>query len=128
MLVEKNTCHHSVELFIPILKNLIHNFSRLKSQYENELRELERAERLSRDKYTDCRSKLAESEASIQNLQATTKQLELQLSHLQKVHFCKQQQKYEKKKFHKSVFFSHIFPFEYDDLCLFSLIFFFFWK
>lgn len=76
----------SLTPFISYLRyNFVSIFSRLKSQYENELRELERAERVSRDKYTDCRSKLAESEANIQNLQATIKQLEIQLLHMQKV-------------------------------------------
>ena len=59
--------------------------SRVKTQYENELRDLERAERISRDKYTETRSKLAECEATIQNLQSTIKQFEMQLNHSQRV-------------------------------------------
>lgn len=59
--------------------------SRIKSQYENELREMERVERQTRDKYTETRSKLAEYEGDIQNLNATMKQFEIQLNHSQKV-------------------------------------------
>lgn len=61
------------------------NFSRLKTQYENELREMERTQMTNRDKYAEMRTKLAEGEASIQNFQATVKQLELQLEHSKKV-------------------------------------------
>lgn len=59
--------------------------SRLKSQYESELREMERNERQTRDKYTEARTKLAECEANAQNLQATVKQFEIQLTHAQRV-------------------------------------------
>lgn len=59
--------------------------SRIKSQYESELREMERVERQTRDKYTETRSKLAELDGDIQNLNATVKQYEIQLSHSQKV-------------------------------------------
>lgn len=46
---------------------------------------MERGERQTREKYVESRSKLAECEANIQNLHATVKQLEIQLSHSQKV-------------------------------------------
>lgn len=39
----------------------------------------------SRDKYAEMRTTIAEGEASIQNFQATVKQLELQLEHSKKV-------------------------------------------
>lgn len=48
---------------------------------------MERAERQTREKYTETRSKLAEYEGDIQNLHATIKQLEIQLNHSQKVFF-----------------------------------------
>lgn len=57
----------------------------MKSQYESELREMERNERQARDKYTEARTKLAECDANAQNLQATVKQLEIQLTHSQRV-------------------------------------------
>lgn len=59
--------------------------SRLKGQYDAELREMERVERQSREKYNESRSKLAESEANVQNLHASVKQLEIQLNHAQRV-------------------------------------------
>lgn len=46
---------------------------------------MERIERQSHDKYTESRSKIAEYEANIQNLHASVKQLEIQLSHSQRV-------------------------------------------
>lgn len=49
------------------------------------MREMERVERQTRDKFTETRSKLAEYEGEMQNLNATTKQLEIQLNHSQKV-------------------------------------------
>lgn len=60
-------------------------FRRLKEKYENDLQTLEQTERLTREKYNETRTKLAESEANKQNMQSTVKQLELQLSHAQKV-------------------------------------------
>lgn len=63
----------------------VHFCSRMKSQYESELREMERNERQARDKYTEARTKLAECDANAQNLQATVKQLEIQLTHSQRV-------------------------------------------
>lgn len=61
----------------------------MKNQYENELREMERNERHAREKYTETRTKLAECEANAQNFQSTAKQLEIQLTHSQRVSiFC----------------------------------------
>lgn len=45
------------------------------------MKELERTERCSREKYNDVRARLAEAEANRQNLDATAKQLEMQLQH-----------------------------------------------
>ncbi|XP_031626285.1 centrosomal protein of 131 kDa isoform X2 [Contarinia nasturtii] len=59
--------------------------NRLKSQHENELREMERTERQTREKYTETRSKLAQVEAEVKNLHATVNQLEIQLGHSQKM-------------------------------------------
>lgn len=50
-----------------------------------EVREIERTERQTRDKYMEARSKLAQSEADVKNLHATINQLEIQLAHTQKV-------------------------------------------
>ncbi len=58
---------------------------RLKEKYENDLQNLEQTERLTREKYNETRTKLAECEANKQNMQSTVKQLEMQLSHAQKV-------------------------------------------
>lgn len=60
-------------------------YRRLKDKYENELQTLEQTERSTREKYNEARAKLAETEANKQNMQSTVKQLELQLSHTQKV-------------------------------------------
>lgn len=79
-------CYLSCVYCILIAKSFFFN-SRLKSQYENELREMERAERQTREKFTETRSKLAEYEGDIQNLHATIKQLEIQLNHSHKVFF-----------------------------------------
>lgn len=59
--------------------------SRLKSQHEIEIREMERTERQTRDKYMESRSKLAQVEADTKNLHVTINQLEIQLTHSQKV-------------------------------------------
>lgn len=72
-------------IFWTALKKNCFFFSRLKTQYENELREMERTQMASRDKYAEMRTTIAEGEASIQNFQATVKQLELQLEHSKKV-------------------------------------------
>lgn len=60
-------------------------YRRLKDKYETDLQNLEQTERLTREKYNETRSKLAECEANKQNMQSTVKQLELQLTHAQKV-------------------------------------------
>lgn len=60
-------------------------YRRLKEKYEIDLQNVEQTERLTREKYNETRAKLAESEANKQNMQSTVKQLELQLSHTQKV-------------------------------------------
>lgn len=60
-------------------------YSRLKVQYDAELHDMERAERQSREKYAESRARLVECEANIQNLHANVKQLEIQLSHSQRV-------------------------------------------
>lgn len=57
----------------------------MKGQHEMEVREIERTERQTRDKYMEARSKLAQSEADVKNLHATINQLEIQLAHTQKV-------------------------------------------
>lgn len=46
---------------------------------------MERTQMNSRDKLAEMRTKLAESEGSIHNFQATIKQLDLQLDHSKKV-------------------------------------------
>lgn len=46
---------------------------------------MERTERQTRDKYMETRSKLAQVEAEAKNLHATVNQLEIQLTHSQKV-------------------------------------------
>lgn len=56
---------------------------RMAEKHDSEIKELERAERQSRDKFNDVRARLAESEAMRQNVDATAKQLELQLHHVQ---------------------------------------------
>lgn len=62
-------------------------YRRLKGKYESDLQNLEQTERITREKYNETRTKLAECEANKQNMQSTVKQLELQLSHAQKVIF-----------------------------------------
>lgn len=68
-----------------IFRLLFHR--RLKDKYETDLQNLEQTERLTREKYNETRTKLAECEANKQNMQSTVKQLELQLTHSQKVNF-----------------------------------------
>lgn len=46
---------------------------------------METTESMERQKYLDTRNRLAETEATVSNLRATIKQLELQLDHSQKV-------------------------------------------
>lgn len=57
----------------------------MKEKYEQEIKELENSEKNIKEKYIDTRTRLAEVEANNQNLQATVKQLDLQLTHLNKV-------------------------------------------
>lgn len=61
--------------------------SRIKSQHDNELRETEQSERKTREKFIETRSKLAQVEGEVKNLNATINQLEMQLAHTQKVSF-----------------------------------------
>lgn len=65
--------------------NIIPLDSRIKDKFENEIRELENAEKNMKDKYIESRTRLAGSEADNQNLKAMVTQLELQLSHSTKV-------------------------------------------
>ncbi|XP_050079605.1 centrosomal protein of 131 kDa [Anopheles maculipalpis] len=59
--------------------------SRLKEKHEAEQKEAEASEALMKQKYQDARVKLAEAEASIQNMKATAKQTEIQLNHAKKL-------------------------------------------
>lgn len=58
---------------------------RMKDKFEIDLKELEVAENKSREKYLETRTRLAESEGSVQNLRTTVKQLEVELSHAKKL-------------------------------------------
>lgn len=58
---------------------------RMRDKFEIDLKELEVAESRSREKYLDTRQRLAESDASMQNMQTTVKQLEIELSHSKKL-------------------------------------------
>lgn len=58
---------------------------RMKDKFEIDLKELEIAECKSREKYLDTRHRLAETEASLQNMQTTIKQLEIELNHSKKL-------------------------------------------
>lgn len=60
---------------------------RLKSQHEQEMREMERTERQTREKYMESRTKLAQLEGDVKNLHVTINQMEIQLTHSQKVKF-----------------------------------------
>ncbi|XP_052902560.1 centrosomal protein of 131 kDa [Anopheles moucheti] len=59
--------------------------SRLKEKHEAEQKEAEASEALMKQKYQDSRVKLAEAEATIQNMKATAKQTEIQLNHAKKL-------------------------------------------
>ncbi|KFB51170.1 autotransporter adhesin precursor, putative [Anopheles sinensis] len=59
--------------------------NRLKEKHDAEQKEAEAAEALMKQKYQDSRVKQAEAEATIQNMKATAKQTELQLSHAKKL-------------------------------------------
>ncbi|GAB0097121.1 Centrosomal protein of 131 kDa [Sergentomyia squamirostris] len=58
---------------------------RLKEKYETELKELERSETSAREKYLETRHRLAETEATVQNMQAMLKQTDIELSHCRKM-------------------------------------------
>lgn len=57
----------------------------MRGKYEKEINVLESSENSLKEKYIETRTKLGESEASIQNMQATLKQLEMQLNHSKKM-------------------------------------------
>ncbi|KAL7052730.1 hypothetical protein ACKWTF_004984 [Chironomus riparius] len=59
--------------------------NRMKEKYEHEIRELENSEKVLKDKYIEARTRLAESEANVQNLKSMVTQMELQLNHLTKL-------------------------------------------
>lgn len=59
--------------------------SRVREKYESEMRELEKSEKLAKERFNETRNKLGECEAQIQNHQATIKQLEMELNHFKKV-------------------------------------------
>lgn len=61
----------------------------MQSKFNSELKELEQSERNYREKYTETRSKLAESEASRENAQASAKQFEMQLQYTQRVNITR---------------------------------------
>lgn len=57
----------------------------MQDKHAHELQQLELAESTVRDKYAECRAKLAESEAAREIAQVTAKQHEMQLQHIQQV-------------------------------------------
>ncbi|XP_058829093.1 centrosomal protein of 131 kDa [Topomyia yanbarensis] len=59
--------------------------NRLKEKHQVEMHEQEATEALLKQKYQDTRDKLSESEAIIQNMKSSAKQLELQLNHSKKL-------------------------------------------
>ncbi|XP_062559698.1 centrosomal protein of 131 kDa isoform X2 [Armigeres subalbatus] len=59
--------------------------NRLKEKHQVEMREQEASEALLKQKYQDTRAQLAESEATVQNMKSSIKQVELQLSHSKKL-------------------------------------------
>uniref|UniRef100_A0A182QD64 Centrosomal protein of 131 kDa n=1 Tax=Anopheles farauti TaxID=69004 RepID=A0A182QD64_9DIPT len=59
--------------------------SRLKEKHAAEQKEAEASEALLKQKYQDWRVKLAEAEATIQNMKATAKQTDIQLNHAKKL-------------------------------------------
>lgn len=64
---------------------MILHFSRLKEKHQVEMREQEANEAMLKQKYQDARAQMAESEATIQNMKSSMKQVELQLSHSKKL-------------------------------------------
>uniref|UniRef100_A0A182JUB2 Centrosomal protein of 131 kDa n=1 Tax=Anopheles christyi TaxID=43041 RepID=A0A182JUB2_9DIPT len=59
--------------------------SRLKEKHDAEQKEAEASEALMKQKYQDARVKLAEAEATLQNMKATAKQTDIQLNHAKKL-------------------------------------------
>lgn len=59
--------------------------SRLHDKHAHELQQLELAECTARDKYAECRAKLADTEAAREIAQSNAKQLEQQLQHIKQV-------------------------------------------
>ncbi|XP_065083120.1 centrosomal protein of 131 kDa [Ochlerotatus camptorhynchus] len=59
--------------------------NRLKEKHQVEMREQEANEALLKQKYQDARAQMAESEATIQNMKSSMKQVDLQLSHSKKL-------------------------------------------
>ncbi|XP_058465076.1 centrosomal protein of 131 kDa [Malaya genurostris] len=59
--------------------------NRIKEKHQVEMHEQEATEALLKQKHQDTRAKLAESEATIQNMKSSVKQLELQLNHSKKL-------------------------------------------
>uniref|UniRef100_A0A182PBW6 Centrosomal protein of 131 kDa n=1 Tax=Anopheles epiroticus TaxID=199890 RepID=A0A182PBW6_9DIPT len=58
---------------------------RIVAKHEAEQKEVEASEALMKQKYQDARVKLAEAEATLQNMKATSKQTEIQLNHAKKL-------------------------------------------
>lgn len=58
---------------------------RMKDKFEIDLKELEVAESRSREKYLETRHRLAECDGTMQNMQTTIKQLEIELGHSKKL-------------------------------------------
>lgn len=58
---------------------------RMKDKFEIDLKEMEVAESRSREKYLETRHRLAECDGTMQNMQTTIKQLEIELGHSKKL-------------------------------------------
>lgn len=58
---------------------------RMKDKFEIDIKELEVAESKAREKYLETRHRLAECDGNMQNMQATIKQLEIELAHSKKL-------------------------------------------
>lgn len=84
----------------------------MKSQHESELREMERSERQTREKYVETRSKLAQVEGEVKNLHATINQLEMQLTHTQKVSCMRQREKMRKTRIGREAKEMIFFPYQ----------------
>ena len=57
----------------------------MKEKFDKDLQDAENMEKSLREKYTDMRNKLAESDAQVKNQQAEMKQLQIELEHSKKV-------------------------------------------